>query len=107
MVATHGHGRCMARGGGCGGCADGGGQPHCEHCGQTNHRSDQCCDKFGRPEWAWITTQNQTTIAFSRPPTLSSSTTPTVSIPQDEYAKFLQFESVNPLPWHHMPLPLS
>ena len=48
--------RGSGKGGGRGGDSGGGrghgdkNQLHCTHCGWTNHMSDKCWDKFGKPE---------------------------------------------------------
>ena len=50
LATTHsrGRGRNSGRGGGRG-QIDGRGRTPCEHYGRTNHRSDCCWEKFGKP----------------------------------------------------------
>ena len=72
MYSGHGIGRGHDHdsGGGCGSFGSGRsftggrystpdkGPRHCKHCGQSNHISEKCWEKFGRPEWAQLADSN-------------------------------------------------
>ena len=52
MAATRSPSRGRSSGRGDRGRTNGRGRTRCEHCGRTNHRSDCCWEKFGKPDWA-------------------------------------------------------
>ncbi|KAG8373563.1 hypothetical protein BUALT_Bualt11G0037500 [Buddleja alternifolia] len=64
------------------------GKEKCAHCGRTNHPSDKCWKKFGKPEWA----QRKKT-ATAPAPALQTSELPTVQISQAEYDQLMKFQA--------------
>jgi len=65
------------------------GSRQCRHCGRSNHISEKCSEKFGRPEWAQlsesdsfasrITPQDYSSTSFTLPESF------TVVLTQEEY----------------------
>ncbi|XP_020255709.1 uncharacterized protein LOC109832716 [Asparagus officinalis] len=69
------------------------GSRQCGHYGRTNHISEKCWEKFGRPQWAQVADAESTrspisTTTSSKP----AATIPTVQISQSDYERLRQLE---------------
>ncbi|XP_020261846.1 uncharacterized protein LOC109837879 [Asparagus officinalis] len=69
------------------------GSHQCGHCGRTNHISEKCWEKFGRPQWAQVADAESTRLPIST--TISSdpaTIVPTIQISQADYERLRQLE---------------
>jgi len=72
------------------------GPRHCKHCGQSNHISEKCWEKFDRPEWARLANSDSpipdNTPHVASSTHTSSSGSSTVILTQEEYDRLRQLE---------------
>jgi len=72
------------------------GHRHCKHCRRSNHVSEKCWEKFGRPEWAQLVDFDPSALCDTRHVPSSAHPGPsssfTVILSHEEYDRLRQVE---------------